>query len=307
MRFFGIGIVASMLAGFALVAPVPALADATVAVMPIQADGIDPMFAANFDPGKAFTDILTNKLVDLGKVSIVDRTHIDQVFAEQKLAQSADFINKDAVQLGHMVGANFLIVGRITHLDKVASKSVGIGNVLGNFGINNVGTSGDKYHLSIAIQLVDAATGRILKSYTYDDTRGAKGVLIGDPSTGRGYSSAEFGSSIVGQLLNSAGASLAQKISDTPLTAANVPNINAIIIALDGTDAILNKGSQDGVQVGMFFQTYHQISAKDPSTGKTLVTDIPDGSIEVRAVSPNSSVARVVSGKPAVSGIARTQ
>jgi len=307
MRLFGLGIVVSMLAGFALVAPVPALADAAVAVMPIQADGIDPMFAANFDPGKAFTDILTNKLVDLGKVSIVDRSHIDQVFAEQKLAQSADFISKDAVQLGHMVGANFLIVGRITHLDKVASKGVGIGNVLGSFGINNVGTSGDKYHLSIAIQLLDAATGRIMKSYTYDDTRSAKGVLIGDPATGRGYSSAQFGSSVVGQLLNSAADSLAQKISDTAMTATNVPNINAIIIAIDGTDAILNKGSQDGVQVGMFFQTFHQISAKDPSTGNTIVTDVPDGSVEVRAVSPNSSVARVVSGKPAVSGIARTQ
>jgi curli biogenesis system outer membrane secretion channel CsgG len=296
-----------MLACFAFVGPAPALADASLAVMPIQADGIDPMFAANFDPGKAFTDILTNKLVDLGKLSIVDRQHIEQIFAEQKLAQSADFITKDAVQLGHMVGANFLIVGRITHLDKIGSKGIGVGNVLGNFGINNVGTSGDKYRLAIAIQLLDSATGRIVKSYTYDDTRSAKGVLIGDPGTGRGYSSSEFGSSVVGQLLNSAAGSLAQKISDTSLTVTNIPSINAIIIAIDGTDAILNKGSQDGVQVGMFFQTFHQISAKDPSTGKTIVTDVPDGSVEVRAVSPNSSVARVVSGKPAVSGIARTQ
>jgi len=307
MKYLGIGIVVSMLAGFALVAPVPALAETAVAVMPIQADGIDPMFAANFDPGKAFTDILTNKLVDLGKLSIVDRQHIEQVFAEQKLSQSADFITKDAVQLGHMVGANFLIVGRITHLDKVGSHGVGVGNVLGGFGINNIGTSGDKYRMAIAIQLLDSASGRIVKSYSYDETHAARGVLIGDPATGRGYSSAQFGSSVVGQLLNSAAGNLAQKISDTSLTTSNLPNINALIIAMDGTDAIINKGSQDGVTVGMFFQTFHQISARDPATGKTIVTDVPDGAIEVRAVSPNSSVARVVSGKPAVSGIARTQ
>jgi hypothetical protein len=307
MRHFGIGIIVSMLACFALVGPAPAFADAAVAVMPIQADGIDPMFAANFDPGKAFTDILTNKLVDIGKLSVVDRTHIEQVFAEQKLAQSADFITRDAVQLGHMVGANYLIVGRITHLDKVGSQGVGIGNVFGNFGINNVGTSADRYHVQIAIQLLDAATGRIVKQYMHDETRHAKGVLIGDPATGRGYSSAAFGSSVVGQLLNSAAGDLAQKISDTSLTASAGPNISAVIIAIDGTDAIINKGQADGVTVGMFFQTFHQIAARDPSTGKTVVTDVPDGSIEVRAVSGNSSVARVVSGKPAVSGIARTQ
>src|SRR6202140_4059968 len=139
MRHFSLGIMVSMLACFALVGPAPAFADAAVAVMPIQADGIDPMFAANFDPGKAFTDILTNKLVDIGKLSVVDRAHIDQIFAEQKLAQSGDFVSNNAVQLGHMLGANFLIVGHITHLNKVASNSVGIGNVLGNFGINNVG------------------------------------------------------------------------------------------------------------------------------------------------------------------------
>ena len=307
MRHFGVGIILSMLACFALVGPAPASADAAVAVMPIQSDGIDPMFAANFDPGKAFTDILTNKLVDIGKLSVVDRAHIDQIFAEQKLAQSADFVSNNAVQLGHMVGANFLIVGRIVHLDKTASQGVGIGNVLGNFGINNVGTSADRYHVQIAIQLIDAATGRIVKQYMHDENRQAKGILIGDPSSGRGYSSAAFGSSVVGQLLNSAAGDLAQKISDTSLTASAVPNISAIIIALDGTDAIINKGQADGVTVGMFFQTFHQISARDPSTGKMIVTDVPDGSIEVRAVSANSSVARVVSGKPAVSGVARTQ
>jgi len=302
MRHFGVGIILSMLACFALVGPAPASADAAVAVMPIQSDGIDPMFAANFDPGKAFTDILTNKLVDIGKLSVVDRAHIDQIFAEQKLAQSGDFVSNNAIQLGHMVGANYLIVGRITHLDKVGSQGVGIGNVFGNFGINNVGTSGEKYHVQIAIQLLDAATGRIVKQYMHDETRQAKGVLIGDPTSGRGYSSSQFGSSVAGQLLNSAADDLSKKISAVDLTAAPAVAINAVLIAADGTNVILNKGSADGITAGMFLGTYHQVTARDPSTGKTLVTNVPDGQIEVTSVGPNSSVARVVSGKPTVPG-----
>jgi hypothetical protein len=71
---------------------------------------------------------------------------------------------------------------------------------------------------------------------------------------------------------------------------------------------ILNKGSADGITVGMFLNTYHQVTAKDPSTGKTLVTNVPDGQIEVTSVGPNSSVAKVVSGKPtAPGGIASNQ
>lgn len=304
MKYIGFPVVLSILALLCPPAATPAYADAAVAVGVIADDGVNPMFnAANFDPGKAFGDILTDKLVNIGKLSMVDRAHIDAVFAEQKNTQSGDFVANNAVQLGHMVGANYMIVGRIVHLDKVTSNTAAIGSVFGGLGgISNSGVSQDRYHLQISLQVIDTSTGRIIKALNYDDTRTAHGVTIGDTTTGAGYSSTTFASSIVGQLLNAAGDDMAKKLSVIDLTAAAAPTVSALMIAADGTNVILNKGSADGVTVGMFFNTYHQVTATDPSTGKTLVTNVPDGQLEITSVSANSSVAKVVSGKPVVPG-----
>jgi curli biogenesis system outer membrane secretion channel CsgG len=290
--------------------PATAAADGpSIAVLPIAADGLNPSFAPNFDAGKALTDLLTNKLVDKGKLSVVDRQNIEKVFAEQKLAQSADLSTANAVQLGHTIGANFLVVGRIVYLDKAGANSGGTGSILNRFGIGtSVSTKSDKIKIDVRLQLLDASTGRIVKAYSHEESRSTQGVMLGDiaQSVG-GYSSESFASSIIGQLLISAANDFASKISDTPLIAAPTgPTINALIIALDGTNAILNKGSADGVTVGMFFNVFHQVSAKDPSTNKTLVTDIPDGTVQIISVGEHSSVARTVTGKPAAPGIARS-
>jgi curli biogenesis system outer membrane secretion channel CsgG len=303
MKHLGVPVILSVLALLCPLAATPAYADPAVAVGVIADDGVNPMFAANFDPGKAFGDILTDKLVNIGKLSMVDRAHIDAIFAEQKNTQSGDFVANNAVQLGHMVGANYMIVGRIVHLDKVTSNTAAIGSVLGGFGgISNSGVSQDRYHLQIALQVIDTSTGRIIKALNYDDTRTAHGVTIGDTTTGAGYSSTTFASSIVGQLLNAAGDDMSKKLSAIDLTAVAAPTVSGLLIAADGTNVILNKGSADGITVGMFLNTFHQVTAVDPSTGKTLVTSVPDGQIEITSVGPNSSVAKVVSGKPVVPG-----
>jgi len=297
--------------------PAPAFADVAVAVGVISDDGVNPMFnAQNFDPGKAFGDILTTKLVNAGKLSMVDRAHIDAVTNEQKNAVSGGFAAANAVQVGHMVGANFMIVGRIAHLDKVSSSNAGIGSLLSNFGISNAGTAQDKYRLDIELQLIDATTGRIVKAFSYDEAKVANGVAVagvlpalpagvtgpsGTPAN-PGYSNQQFASSIVGQLLNSAGDELAKKISAVDLSAPPTVTMTVQLIAVDGTNVILNKGSADGVTVGMFLSAYHAVTAKDPESGKDLVTNVPDGQLEVISVDPNSSVARVVSGKVTTPG-----
>ena len=81
---------------------------------------------------------------------------------------------------------------------------------------------------------------------------------------------------------------------------------SAIIIAVDGANYIINKGANDGVKVGDFLNTFHQLSTKDPTTGAMLATDVPDGSIEIISVSPASAVARKVTGSPIVKGVARS-
>lgn len=287
------------------VAPATTATNPSVAVMPIGAEGIAPSGAGSLDAGKAMTDILSNKLVEEGKLSIVDRQHIEQVFSEQKLSQSADLSTANAVALGRVVGANYLVVGRITFLDKIQTNAANTG-ALGHFGLAGIAGSTDKYKIAVSLQLLDSDTGRIVKAYTYEGTRNAQGMSIGDPTgvTGGGYTSQSFASSVVGALMTTAAADLADQIAATPLAAnTNAPSVTAKVINVAGAIAILNKGAAGGVTVGMFFDVYQVVQSRDPDTGSMLTTKVPNGTVQVTSLEDASSVARIVLGKPGIGNI----
>jgi curli biogenesis system outer membrane secretion channel CsgG len=298
-------------AAVALSAPHAAWAgEPSVAVIVVTSEGAAQGIGGGFDPGKALTTLLTDRLVELGKLSVVEREHIERVFDEQKLSQSGDFSTQDGVKLGHMVQANFLIVGRVVHLDKVGSNAGGAGALLSKVPLNigGAGASSEKVHLQVGVRLIDANTGRIVKAINFDQTQSGTSFVVGDVGTHTEiYSSQQFTASVIGKLVNAAANEIARKVSEADLAAGpSGPALEAAIIALDGANVIINKGSRDGVKAGMFFDTFHRIVARDPSSGKPISTDVPDGNIQITSVGPNSSVARKVSGSPAVAGIART-
>lgn len=306
----------TMVAGAVAIALAAALtarasADISVAVLTVTSDGVGTAFGDGFDAGKAFTTLLTDKLVNGHKLSVVERENIERIFDEQKLSQSADFSTADSVKLGHMVGANYVILGRVIQLDKAAKNSGGAGALLSAVPLNigGAGASTEKVHAQIVVRVVDASTGRIVKSINFDRSQSGTSFAIGDLGTGTEiYASQQFASSVVGKLLNAAADEVAKALGDTNLTpVASGPIVEAAIIALDGANVIINKGTADGMKAGTYLETFHRVSAKDPTTGKVLTTDVPDGQIQITSVGPNTSVARKISGNPAVRGFARTQ
>lgn len=310
-RFTVWTLAAPLVLATALQSPLPArAAGPTIAVMVLTSEGAAAGIGNGFDPGKALTTILTDKLVEDGKLSVVEREHVEKVFDEQKLAQSDDFSTAGTVKLGHMVNAQYLVVGRVVHLDKVGANSGGAGVLLSKIPLNigGAGASTDKVHCQVGVRLVDASTGRIVKAINFDQTQSGTSFSIGDVSTNTEiYSSQQFTASVIGKLLNAAAADITRAIGDANLgRASDGPKLEAAIIALDGANIIINKGSSDGLAVGAFLKTFHRVVAQDPATGRTLTTDVPDGEIEITSVNESSSVARKVSGNPAVGNVART-
>ncbi len=311
LRLMRCAVAAAFAAAVAMSAANPAWAgEPSVAVIVVTSEGAAQGVGGGFDPGKALTTLLTDRLVEIGKLNVVEREHIERVFDEQKLAQSGDFSTQDGVKLGHMVQANFLIVGRVVHLDKVGSNSGGAGALLSKIplSIGGAGASSEKVHFQVGVRLIDANTGRIVKAINFDQTQSGTSFAVGDVGAhAEIYSSQQFTASVIGKLVNSAANDIAQKVSEANLAAApSGPALEAAIIALDGANVIINKGKADGVAAGMFLDTFHRVVARDPSSGKSISTDVPDGHIQITSVGPSSSVARKVSGSPAVAGIART-
>lgn len=302
------------LALFALLAlttaPLAAMATTTVAVVSISSKGIDPWWGIQFEPGKALQDLLTNDLVDTNKLTVVERENIQSVFDEQKLDTNADVSASDAVQLGHTLGARYLIVGRIVHLDKVGKNSGLIGSVFSRMPLNigGAGVSATKVHLGVALRVIDASTGQIVKAYTFDQSKSGTSLLIGDISDNvGGYSSQQFKSSVIGQLITEAANQLATQIADANFAAGPAgPSLTGTIIAIVGSNVILNLGSADGITQGMFLNAFQRVTATDPTTHRSLTTDVPNGQIQVISVDAHSSVARELAGQSKVGDIAKT-
>jgi hypothetical protein len=68
------------------------------------------------------------------------------------------------------------------------------------------------------------------------------------------------------------------------------------VIDVDGTNIIINIGSNKGVTVGAFFDVVKVKQIKDPDSGRMLTASETVGKIEIMTVSGDTAVGRVVSG-----------
>ena len=90
--------------------------------------GITLPFAETNAPnlGKAAADLLITKLVQEGKVSVIERNAIDKLLAEQNFSNTDRTDPVTAAKLGRILGVDAIILGTITHYD-YADKTTGGG------------------------------------------------------------------------------------------------------------------------------------------------------------------------------------
>lgn len=268
----------------------------TVAVYGFSSQGLSPWWGSNFDPGDALSDLLTDRLVKLGTLSVIDREHIQQVLTEQQRSQQGQVTPATQAQLGQMVGARYLFVGRIVQFAKTGGNSTaGVSRLLGGLG----GASSTKTELSVSVQVIEANTGRIVQAIDDDQTATVTSFTIGGGSAtgGVAYTSQQFQSSALGQLFGTVADDVAKKVEPDKLAAASGPAISGHIVGIDGDSIILNVGSSKGVSIGMMFIAADVKQFADPDNpGKMISSEIPQGTLQVISVSDGSSVAKKISG-----------
>ncbi len=272
-----------------------------VAIYGFDTQGLSPWWGqSGFDPGDAISDIMTDQLVNNGSYNVIDRTHIQQVLAEQNLSRPGDVSPSTEAQLGRMLGANFLIFGRIIQFDKTGGNTGGLGALAGGL-LGGVGVSTSKVTLHVNIRIVEASTGRI--AATVDDEESKSGTSFAvagiGGSGGAGYSSSSFTNSTIGQLITLVAANIVKKIDPTRLVAAPpAPTISAKVLGVDGASIFINAGTVSGVAVGTYFTLYEVKSFKDPDTGKLLESHEKRGSIQIISVDADTAVGKLVDGDP---------
>lgn len=303
MRHLTFGFATAAAAALLFVGSPPATAASnskpTIAVINFSSEGLNWWWTAGVDPGAALAELLTDQLVNLDTMNVVDRSHIDSIMQEKNLKLSGDISPSTGMQLGRLLGAKYLIVGRIVQFDHTATNSGGLGGFTGPV-LSNVGVKGEKVHLQVASRIIEVSTGRIIASIPEEQTHSSTSFSVSSfaPYVGGNYSSENFVNSTMGKIINDAAKDMAGKIDPAKMQGGGGSGvvINGHVLTIDGSDVVINKGSADGVTEGMYFGVFATHSVKDPDSGKMVTTRVKKGSIQITSVEAHSAQGKVTEG-----------
>ncbi|MBW4657394.1 MAG: CsgG/HfaB family protein [Drouetiella hepatica Uher 2000/2452] len=247
-------------------------------------------------PAKGVSDLLTNKLVEGGSYSVIERSKVAAILAEQNLAQAGRIDPATAAQIGRILGVDAVVVGSVTRFNL---QEGGTGGSILGIGGNSRRHSAE---VQLTARLVNTTTAEILATAqgTGEAKQGGGGFSIGglvtfgnDNNNTDGLLS-KAAEDAVSQISTSLSAESA-RLSALP---ASLPSIEAIVADVAGNEVIINKGSQDGFRTGMTLSIERVVrEVKDPATGAVLRTvTSPIGRIELTEVDPGSCVGRIVNG-----------
>jgi curli biogenesis system outer membrane secretion channel CsgG len=122
--------------------------------------------------GRGLAEMLADSLFNTNRFIVLERERLDEVMAEQDLADSGRFREETVAPKGELEGAEFLIKGTITQFEPDCRG----GSLL---------LIGAKQScVAITLRIIDVSTGRIVNSTTVEGTSGSGGVgLIFTKST----------------------------------------------------------------------------------------------------------------------------
>ncbi|MFS8795474.1 CsgG/HfaB family protein [Synechococcus sp. R55.8] len=257
------------------------------------------------EASRGVSDLLVDRLVRDGTFSVIERSRLDAILAEQNLGLSGRLDANTAAQVGRILGVDAVILGSVTQFDVSVRRSGGGAPVLTPFGSFPLAVGAESVDADANVQLnarlVSTSTAEILavvegkgNASQSDSTVTVAGFGGGSATSNEEkllvLASQQAVEQIAQQLAGFAGRLAAQPRS--------LPTVDALVADVYGNQVILNKGSRDGYRVGLILSVERVVrEVKDPATGAVLrkLTE-PAGQIQLTEVDDGSSVGRILSG-----------
>jgi curli biogenesis system outer membrane secretion channel CsgG len=137
-----------------------------IAVMSFDFGTITNKWWGDQDIGKGVADQVVDYLVNDGTVSVIERSKIDTVLAEQDFAHTdrAAPSAAESSKLGKVLGVRYIVAGSITKFGS-ETKNYGAGAMGAAFGpIGMLGLKKAKTEVELTARLIDTTTGEIVVS-----------------------------------------------------------------------------------------------------------------------------------------------
>ena len=261
--------------------------------------GVQAVFGTQQNIGTGIAAMLTTRVTQDGKFTVVERRKIANVTKEQDFNASNRVKQGTGARVGQIRGADLTLMGDIVVFGRDDRKVGGaVGAIVpGAGGVAGGSKSDAKAVVVIDYRLVDAETSEVIgtgeargeskrTSKGFGAAMFAGGVLAGGSIN---MASSNFAETIIGEATMDAVNKLSQQISAGPTTGSagsRENDLDAMDADVDGANLTINAGTAAGLAKGQTFTVYHKgKEIKDPKTGEVLdVQTTPIGTLTISTV-----------------------
>jgi curli biogenesis system outer membrane secretion channel CsgG len=216
--------------------------------------------------GNGLDDHLNAGLFQTKTYEIIDRSSLDAVLKEQRLGATGIIDPQTAVKIGKILGVDYLVIGNIIY--------AGIDDSL----FLNTGAK-----VSIAVRMIDVATGEIIFAEKADGRKNASKLL--EKYSNRYNLNLPAAKFIFAEAAQRAVGKIVDALYD-------VNPLEGYVVAIDGREAIIDLGREHGIAKGQTFIVYRAGEViRHPVTGAVVgVKRMELASIKITEVDAATSI-----------------
>jgi hypothetical protein len=210
--------------------------------------------------------MLETALDESGEFLLTERDAIAPIINEMDLAKSGVTSDTSAPRPGHMIPAQYLIVGSVTDYTAPGAAS-GSGGGLSFGGATSVTLGGSTGDVALDLRIVDTSTGLVVKSFKVKRKLTQMNFGLGSSFHGVPVATNSFFNSPIGEATRRA---LNDAVVQIALALAAIP-WRGQVVKFDSGTVWVNAGTEAGVNVGdrMTVERASE-TLTDPATGAVL-------------------------------------
>ena len=277
-----------------------------VAVLDFEFASIQRWWEGNWDIGGGIADMIVEELVKDGTYSVIERTRLDAILAEQDFSNSDRADPLSAAAIGRILGVDAIVIGSVTQfgMEREGRSVGGLGRLTRGL-VNRVGQQRGKAAVQLTARMVNTDTAEILASGEDEGRSDRSGLLLAaGGGTPLGWASLSMTSSsyretILGEATEAAVGQLSEQLAGSAdRITARVVSVSGLVADVDGATLVLNVGSAAGVKVGDTLRILRVTrTVTDPATGAVLREITQElGQVRIDDVDAGSSLGTVITG-----------
>jgi curli biogenesis system outer membrane secretion channel CsgG len=250
-------------------------------------------FNGQWNLGYGMAEVLTTKLMETRRVTVLERQHLDDVVGEIVRQGTELFRPEGRAARGRLMNAQYVVRGAVTDFTVTEQSSGWVRYAtFGLFG------HGSRARVAIHLRISDVASGEVVASVKTEGTASAGGFAGEATYKNMAFGGDSFFRTPLGQATESAaGRAVKQILKGLP---KDCWHWQPRVAEVAGAQAVINGGRNVGVKPGDRYVVREAVrSITDQVTGN-VIERLPGqviGHLQVTEVRPASSSARILQGR----------